>query len=100
VPGTSCPRPGEPEGEAALGSRRGSATHASRENVALLARRFERCCERKRIPPGYRREAVRLELERNLEYALTYKKLFDRKEHELTADFDLKGHPIGDQRHL
>jgi ferric enterobactin receptor len=31
------------------------------------------------------------ELERNLEYALTYKKLFDRKEHELTADFRFEG---------
>jgi len=31
------------------------------------------------------------ELERDLEYALTYKKLFDRKEHELTVDFRYEG---------
>ena len=36
------------------------------EPLALLAGVFERYCAQERIPDGYRREAVRLELERNL----------------------------------
>jgi RecB family exonuclease len=42
------------------------ARHPGEDPAAVLDRVFAEVCERERIPPGYRREAVRLELERNL----------------------------------
>src|SRR5512140_2417970 len=42
-------------------------TRCPREDpLTALARAFEEYCAKERIPQGYRREAVRLELERNL----------------------------------
>jgi ATP-dependent helicase/DNAse subunit B len=65
------------------------------EPLSLLARRFEVFCERERVPQGYRREAVRLELERNLAMFLDRAVLPEGWRTEVEQWFDLD---LGDVR--
>jgi RecB family exonuclease len=56
---------------------------------SVLARRFDLCCQRERLPQGCRREAVRLELERNLALFLDRAVLPEGWRTEVERRFDL-----------